>query len=72
VSQKTLQDVALRGFYATVHLVTLKALGARDHRGDTALAGFFKGGVLAGMNADVGKFKNHGGLRAPVKTDELL
>jgi hypothetical protein len=69
---KELQDVALGGFYATVHFVTQKALGARGHGGYTALDGFFKGGVLAGMNADLGKFKNHWRPRASVKTGEML
>ena len=56
---ENLQDVALRAFDAFVDLVTLKALGFGDHGGEAALDGLVKGGLLAGMNADVGEFENH-------------
>jgi hypothetical protein len=40
-------------------------------RGVTGLDGLFKGGVLAWMNPDVGKLKNHWRLRPSVNTGEM-
>jgi hypothetical protein len=54
-----LQDVALGAFNAFVDLVALKALGLGNHFADAALDGFVKGGLLAGVDADVGEFENH-------------
>jgi len=44
-------------------LGALKALGPGCHGGQPALDGLLEGGVLAGVNTDVGDFQNHGGLQ---------
>jgi hypothetical protein len=48
------------------------ALGACGHCGDTVLDSFFKGGVLAGVDAMSQKFNSHWRLLASVKTGEML
>jgi hypothetical protein len=55
-----LQDVALGRLDALVDLEALEALGLGCHGGDAALDGFVEGGLLAGLDADVGDFENHG------------
>ena len=37
---------------------------SQDADSSPALQGFFKGGVVAGLNADVGNFQDHGRLRS--------
>ena len=51
---KNLQDVALRAFDAPVDLEACKTAGLADHRTQTTLDRFLKGGVLAGRDANVG------------------
>ena len=55
------QDVAALGLDAAVDLEALKALGLGDHGACTAFDGFFEGGGLGGIDADVGVFQNHVG-----------
>ena len=57
-----LQDVTLGAFDAPVDLVALKPRGLVDNGFQTTFNGFFKFGIQSGVNADVGKFKNHEGL----------
>ena len=58
-----LQDIALRAFDAFVDFEALKPFGMADYIAQAAGDGFVKSGVLAGMDANVGEFKNHGGGR---------
>ena len=55
-----LQDVAFGALQTPVDLVALKALGVANHGAQAPLDGFFKSGVLAGLDADIGEFENHG------------
>ena len=55
-----LKDEALRRLDASVYLETLKTLGFAGHGVQSALYGFFKGSLLPGVYANVGKFENHG------------
>lgn len=58
VVPKDLQDVALGAFDAPVHLAALKALGLASYRVQAQFNGFFKFGLLAGVDADVCEFEN--------------
>src|ERR1035437_10344683 len=58
-----LQHVAFGPFNAVVKFETLKTGHPVDDIFQTARDGFFKGGVLAGVNREIGKFKNHGNFR---------
>ena len=57
-----LQQLALGRFDAVQDLGLTEALCLRDHRCDAMRDGDFEIGLLAWMDADVGDFKNHGGL----------
>ena len=57
---ENLQDEAVRRLDASVYLESLKTLGFAGHGVQSALYGFFKGSLLPGVYADVGKFENHG------------
>ena len=63
---KNLQHIALWRFHAAIDLVAMKAFGLRDDAARATLYGGLKFGVLAGMDADVGNFKNHGLLQCVV------
>ncbi len=54
-----LQQVALGAFNALEDMIALKPLGMGNHGAKTALDGFVKSGLLARVDANVGKFKNH-------------
>ena len=56
---KNLQHIALGCFHAAVDLIAMKALGLCDHAAHAARDSGFKVGVLAGMDPNVGNFKNH-------------
>jgi hypothetical protein len=56
---KDLQHIAFGVFNAPIDFATLKALGFADHGVQTEFNGFFKFGLLTGVDADVGKFENH-------------
>lgn len=60
VCQKNLQHIALGRFYAAVDFKARKPLGLRNDAAGAAFDGGFKIGVLAGVDTDVGNFKNHG------------
>ena len=62
-----LQHIALSRLNAFVNREALKALGVVNHGGQTALNGFFKGGVLAGLDANVSEFEDHGLVFAKTK-----
>ena len=57
---ENLQHIPLGVFNPAVHLGALVALGAYRHGRQAPCNGFFKGGLLAGLDADVGELKNHG------------
>ena len=57
---KNLQHIALGRFYAAVDFKARKALGLRNDAAGAAFDGGFKIGVLAGVDTDVGNFKNNG------------
>jgi peptidoglycan-N-acetylglucosamine deacetylase len=59
---KNLQHVAFWAFNAFVDLGALEALGAAGDRAQAKIDGGFKRRLLAGVDADVGYFKNHGWL----------
>ncbi|MBH2020033.1 MAG: hypothetical protein I8H91_10920 [Burkholderiales bacterium] len=42
-----------------MNVKALKTLGVGNDGANAALNGFVKSGLLAGLNADVDKFKNH-------------
>src|SRR5574343_402864 len=56
-----LQHIALGILNAVVDLGATVALGAHRHGGQATGNGFFEGGLLAGLDADVGEFEDHGG-----------
>lgn len=56
-----LQHIALAALNAFVYGEALEAFGLGDDVAHTARNRFLEGGVLAGVDADVGKLKNHGG-----------
>lgn len=56
-----LQHIALAALDAFVDGETLEAFGLGDDVAHPARNRFFEGGILAGVDADVGKLKNHGG-----------
>ena len=55
------QQVALGRLDPLVDLVAPKAHGLRDHAFDAMLDGGVEFGLAAGLDADVGEFKNHDG-----------
>ena len=61
-----LKNVALAAFNTSVDLVALKPLGFVDHMLQAAHDRLFKSGVLAGVNANIGEFKNHESLQQAV------
>jgi hypothetical protein len=60
---ENLQHIAFGAFNTFVDLVALETLGLGDHVTQAAGNGFVKCGVLAGVDANVCQFENHGGLR---------
>src|SRR5450830_822869 len=57
------QQIALRRLYTFLHFVAEITLGLGNRLRDTALDSFVEFSLFAWLDADIGKFQNHGCLR---------